>query len=657
MALFWSANLIFFPTWLFASPEPRIRIKLLALIIVWIITSSIFLWIWQSKVLSVGKKLFNNDPRLQSERSYLLFLILPFLVIINLIAANHPLTSSGDEELHARTFRTIGQGIETLVTESLPGPPCLWYITATLVIISIVVIWWRLINSSNRCTVYMCTILVLVLVVICVTAYLWENTDKLVLSVFPDFEPNNLKAFIRFPPLSKFLWLPASLWDWHSVYILRIPAVLCWLLSGIILYQTVRLQNNTYLSVFPALYLLVLPGMFYYGHLVFLTTPMLMLWCAALYCFERYRLFEDRRFLILCGMALNIGTLMRRATGFFAIGILLYWLWIKVRRHKLNKETVMDCAGIIWFGLSFVFLWSQISNLNDYTDYAKLSRLFDLEKLLSGINDFPYHIGPIASLVLLIVIYIIFAKRRPTFFSPDLLKIGMITIGVSYVFYILFYVIRDERMIGIFPYGRQWQTAHRFLVSWSPFIALLLAEGIGQIQSRGKQLGAGIGLTIVLIAQATFWPAPLTLPEFTSIRLRAGAEHPHLPASEVVRFISDELAKPESKIQVSRELAASYFTDLIPTNGIWYRNGGRASQWTADKGSLFAPGEEQSVGKLIQYCEAKNIDIIVLPLIWLEALTIKPEISSSVLSNSHFKVKRIFNYIGQPAILVAEFVK
>ncbi len=658
MAWFWSINLIIFPTWLFASSQHIVRFKLLLVIITWIIFSSAYLWIWKGKLISPEGKIFDCNLKSNLNPRFLFFLIIPFLGILNLFAAKFPLTS-GDEELHARIFRTIGQGMEALVSAKFPGSPFLWHIGIIIFVVSIIALRKKLINYlySNVGT----WLYISALVFICLFSifFWWKYFDQIVLSVFPEYEPDNLKAFIRFPPFSKFLWLPFSLYGWRSVFVLRIPSVICWIISGILMYQIVRLRNRTDLSIFPALYLLVLPGMFYYAHLVYLTTPMLMLWCIALYCYERYRLCDDRRFFILCAMSLNIGTLIRREAAFLALAIIIYWGWIKIRSKMINKDFFIDFGGIIWFGLSFNFVWSKISKLNPYASFAKLSNLFTIEKFISGINDFPFHIGPIASIVLLASIVFIFVKRRNSIYSRPLLKVSIITIGLSYIAYIHFYVVPDERMIGLFPFGRQWQTAHRFLVSWSPFIALLLAEGVGHIRSRKMRMTMGIGIGVVLLSQATFWPAPMTLPEFTSIKLRKGSEHPHLPTYEVVRYISDELAKPESVIQVSRELALSYYSDLISTKGIWYRNGGKSSRWTSEKGSLFVNDKEPSIEKLIRYCDRKGIDFIVLPLVWMknESAGHSVTISRKVLSNKHFRVKRIFNFLDEPAILVAEYIK
>ena len=178
----------------------------------------------------------------------------------------------------------------------------------------------------------------------------------------------------------------------------------------------------------------------------------------------------------------------------------------------------------------------------------------------------------------------------------------------------------------------------------SPFIAIILGEGIAQIQRKNWRLIAGIVLGFVLLAQATFWHAPMTLPEYSSIRLRSGSEFPHLPAAEVVRYISAELTRPNTSIHVHKQLAVRYFSDMYPNQGNWLTD-------------VAIDGKERSLDKLIAYCESNHIDILVLPLVWMDSVRTTLKVSHQVLFDCHFRVKRIFNYLGQPAILVAEFIK
>jgi len=226
-------------------------------------------------------------------------------------------------------------------------------------------------------------------------------------------------------------------------------------------------------------------------------------------------------------------------------------------------------------------------------------------------------------------------------YSPALIGVATLTIGISYLLYTADDIVADERMIGVIALGREWQTDHRFLVSWSPFVALFLAEGVAQLPRPRWQLIFGTGLAMVLLAQATVWRAPLTLPEFTSVRLRPGAETPHLPAAEVANYISGELIKPDTKILVYPYLAVGYYLNSLPTRGRWL-----FEQW--------APFEIQNIDQLISYCDNHGVNVVVLPLVWMGGPTL--QVSQAVLSNEHFKVRRIFMYLGQPGVVVAEYL-
>ena len=46
MAWLWALNLVFFPVWWFSSLESTLRIRTLGMILLWIVVSSLGLWLW-----------------------------------------------------------------------------------------------------------------------------------------------------------------------------------------------------------------------------------------------------------------------------------------------------------------------------------------------------------------------------------------------------------------------------------------------------------------------------------------------------------------------------------------------------------------------------------------------------------------------------------
>src|SRR5262249_62371654 len=95
-----------------------------------------------------------------------------------------------------------------------------------------------------------------------------------------------------------------------------------------------------------------------------------------------------------------------------------------------------------------------------------------------------------------------------------------------YLLYTADDIVADERMIGVIALGREWQTHHRFLVSWSPFVALFLAEGVAQLPRPRWQLIFGTGLAMVLLAQATVWRGTFRLTKVNNILALPGEEVP-----------------------------------------------------------------------------------------------------------------------------------
>jgi hypothetical protein len=609
------------------------------MILLWITVSSLGLWLWLRSGTGYLHPSGWVPPMPEVRQSRLLYLAILVVAAINLIPATYPLTSGGDEAVHAGIFRTMGRSLDGLIIQVLPGPPFAWFVLSGVALGTLAFGWWWLVNSSHRRLALSLTGGALIVAVLGIVPLLFSSVDRLMATTFPTQDPAGLSALVRFQPLSKFFWLSVSLCCWQSVFALRLPALVCWLLAGIVLHRVISLRERSWMAILPALYLLLLPGMFYYGHLIYLTTPMLLAWCAALFFYECYQLSGARRYLIWTALALNIGTLVRVETGYFALGILAHWAWTRWRRKIWSMTVLIDGAGLVWFGLSLVPLWSRISLERPFG--FNWTNWFNPAKLVAIANDYPYHLGFIAALVLLFTIGALLWNPYAMHYSPPLIGVAGLTIGVSYLLYTADWIEPDRRMVGVIALGREWQTAHRFLVSWSPFVALLLAEGIARLPGRRLRLIFGTGLALVLLAQATVWTAPLTLPEFTSMRLRPGAELPYLPAAEVVTYISNKLATPETRILLSGDLAVGYYLNSLPTQGSWLRE-----QW--------APFKKQTIDQLISYCDNHAVNLVVLPLS-MDCCGTKLEVSRAVLSNEHFKVKRMFMYLDQPAIVVAEY--
>lgn len=643
MAWTWAVLLILYPTWFFFSNRFSVRIQALIVISTWIYISCLYLKRWTSEFADWQ---FSKDSEAESSTPciHIFYTMAAFITLFSLYAATYPLTSSGDEVYHARTFQVIGYGFEAVISRWLPGPSILWRIFS-IVLISIIFIGFsRWIESLHHRFVSWTGISILIVISIG-SAVIWLRAgDQWIGTLFTNYDSSLFSIPVRFPPLAKFLWLPASLMGWNSVFVLRIPAVVCWLLSGIILFQTVRLHNDSCMAIFPAIYLLALPGMFYYSHLATLTTPMLMLWCLALYFYERYHLFSDRRFLAVCVLALNLGIFLRRETVLFAICLGAHWLAKRIssdRSHIFDKKNLLDAIGILWFSLSPIIVWRTFSPFYPFPLYFQY--MLDLKKVLSIANDFPFHVGPIITGFFIIALPVFIFKKK-SFYSKSLLDVSIITIGVTYLLYTLLHLVEDVRGIGLFSFGREFQTGNRYLVSWSPFIALLISESITLVKNRKGRLTIGIGLVLVLFIQSTFWHAPLLLPEYTSLRPRVDAEFPHLPTKKVVEFVSDQIDSPTKKVLIQSQLAARYYTDFYPHKGIWVTD-------------PIPSTKVGSVESFAEYCSKLGIDIVVLPLIRLHSLYSDLSVFQAILTDYRYRIIRIFKYLNQPAILVAEYSK
>jgi len=635
----WCLCLLFFPTWLFESQEAGHQQRALLTILLWIGVSLGVLAFWLTS-LRDDEAEGGALPVPPKKQTATLLVVGLAIGLLNLIPATYPMTSSGDEAFHASTFRMLGK-VGAMVAERLApgfGMPALAAGIAALGAMGW--LWWRLVHTRHRRVVLLLSWAALLLGVVVVIIVLPRIVGTLVSAEFPGYQAGQMRGFVRFPPLAKFIWLPVSLFWSDSVFAMRLPSLVCWLLSGVVLHRIIGLRDSSWMALLPALLLLVLPGMFYFGHLVYLTAPMMLLWCLALYGFEAYRVSHRRIYLVWLALALSAGLLLRRETIFLSLALLLFEGLRLLKNRTWTKEQLIDGVALGWFGVSLIPLWSVLSEARPAN--LNWSHLFDPARVLAIAGDFPYHIGPVAMLVLLFACFIILRRRGHTYYSPAVLALGGLVVGLSYGFFTLDYIIPDARMIGVLPLSRCWQTAHRFLVSWSPFIALILAEGVAQLPGRKSKRAVGLALGVVLLAQATFWAAPLTLPDFTSIVLRPNVERPHFPDAEVVEYVERELVETEKRILTSPELGLNYHRRRLAVAGVWIPD-----QW--------APREDQSIDDLITYCRHNDIDIVVLPLYWTPYMRTQQAVTSAVLEHERFTVRKIFYYQGEPAIVVAEF--
>jgi hypothetical protein len=290
--------------------------------------------------------------------------------------------------------------------------------------------------------------------------------------------------------------------------------------------------------------------------------------------------------------------------------------------------------------MSIVPLWGRIDVARPFQ--FNVGNFLDPARLLAIANDFPIHIGLLATLVLLFSLIALIIGYRSAFYSPALLQVSCLTILVTYFLYTSDYVVPDYRSIGIVQTRENYQTANRFLVSWSPFVAILLSEGIARMFTHKWQFAGGMALGLVLLAQATIWAAPMTLPEYTSLRLRPGSEFPYLPMEQVIDYVSNDLAMPQSRILLSNNIGGFYFNNASELPGVWFRD-----NW--------APQGQRTMDALLQYCTLNRIDIVVLPMIWMDSSNENQGIAESVLGSKDFKVIRTFQYLGRPAVLVVAF--
>jgi hypothetical protein len=634
MAWFWALNLFFFPVWLFGKPTTLGRFEALALIVGWIILSTIGLRLWVRKS-SADNPLDLTLPTGSRRQNQILLAGMLLIGLLNLPTLFYPLTSSGDEAYHAAIFRGTARNLINLAAHLPQG---IIFPVAVLFALAALAAWLLYLRKRLRLPGKTKSWLILLVVTALIYAPLiWLIVDRLIAQGVL-YTPE-LEGLVRFQPFSKFIWLPFSLCCHQSIVLLRLPAWLCWLAGSWILYRTTALHRLAPIPVLAGLLLLVLPGMFTYAHLVYLTTPMLLFWCAALFFYAAYHETGKNHFLILTALMLNIGCLIRLETAYLTAGLIIHYSLTMIKQHRLTFDRWLDIGALGWMGTSLALLWGLVTPPIRNFNFG-LNNLTHIDHLLAAANDFPLQIGLIGLAALLWGTASFILQPKRTRLSVELLGVALATIGVSYILYTIDFIALDERTLGLLPIGRQWQTASRFLVSWSPFIALLMTEGLSRIKLKRIRFYTTCILLSALLAQATFWAAPFSLPDFTSLRLRPNTEHPYLPAETIVKWTTQETSLSTVNKLVPEILAAAYYISDFPSS----------EHWTI----LANPPGNATPEDLADYCSNNDIGMVILPLVWMDGVGHWDELGRAVRDSERFTSVRIFDYLGQEAVVAAQ---
>jgi hypothetical protein len=235
---------------------------------------------------------------------------------------------------------------------------------------------------------------------------------------------------VRYPPLSKFLYL--GIYSAFGIdYIFpRILQLIFYLLCAIYLYRTINLFYQKETALLGASLYLFFPVAFTYAHLGELASGTIFFIVAVSFYFIRFFKDGDNRDLLIATYLIGIGFLYKKPVLLIFIVCFIFLIAHKIRKHDFHSLihlkilSLSIVTGIPWMIITKYFSWRNYTfHLSNFTslDSKLVNYLFLMSSNLSGI---------IFILFVLSVFYICLLKRNTL----------TIFFGLLFIVYYLFIV-------------------------------------------------------------------------------------------------------------------------------------------------------------------------------------------------------------------------
>mgnify|MGYP000246322687 CR=1 FL=1 len=177
-------------------------------------------------------------------------------------------------------------------------------------------------------------------------AYYWNYSAHL------DF------GYVDHPPMVALLIKAAEITFGYSVWAIRIPTLLCWLLTAWFINRLTKLMAPEVEWYWPVMLLSLLPFFFLQSLVITPDAPMLVSWAALLYYLYRCLVLGESKTWYLVGLWFGLGLLSKYTISLLTLPIFAYiFSFSEARKWLLRKEPYL-AVGIALLLFSPVIYWN-----------------------------------------------------------------------------------------------------------------------------------------------------------------------------------------------------------------------------------------------------------------------------------------------------------
>jgi hypothetical protein len=342
-------------------------------------------------------------------------------------------------------------------------------------------------------------------------------------------------SFVRYPPLSRFLYLASYMLFGINHIGPRILQLIFYLLTAIYLYRTIILFNNKETAFMGACIYLFLPIPYFYAHTAELGSGTVFFITAFSYYFIRYIEGGENRDLLLASYLISLGTLFHNLIFLTFFICVAYLIFIKMGSKGKNFVSG-NSFKIIFISLVPVIPWLIIGRLFTWRNYNIIwSHLFSLDRHAAFLSLIKTNISWIIFPLLLISIIFIVRNEK---------KGILLFFGLLFISYYLFLVADSVP-----------QSA-RLSMAFYPAISVYISQFFSDITNKIKWKHSVKLICFVLILYLISISSVSPLNEKFYLEEKSKVEQ--YPTEMAMKWINDNVKEGE-KILTIRILPAEFY--------------------------------------------------------------------------------------------------
>lgn len=226
-------------------------------------------------------------------------------------------------------------------------------------------------------------------------------------------------SYYDHPPMVGYLIFLSTRLFGDTLYAVRLPAIICFLVATIYFYRLIKELYNTQIAFYSVMVLNFIPISFVGSVITLPDAPLGMFWMMYMFYFYKFLIYKDTWLLYLCGIILGLAGLSKYNAIFLFVSTLAIFLLDKNLRIWLRKKDFYVYCMIILVTSSPVFLWNIAHNFASFR-YQFLhgvgrNTMLSLRTFIENFVFQSFYISPIVFLLLwyTIIICIILYKNQP----------------------------------------------------------------------------------------------------------------------------------------------------------------------------------------------------------------------------------------------------